>query len=229
MRLNVISRLDVINEVLGVEILSQSLLPAIANLAIDGKWRVRLAIIEHIPLLLNQMSIAFFGEKFTEMCLSWLTDSVYAVRCAAVENLKLLHSHLGETWALTFVIPRLETLTSHKNYLFRLTGLHAIQVLCRCLTTPSIEKQLIPRVFHLVKDPVPNVRMKCSNALVSLLKTLPATSSYRKIIIENLSELSSDSDRDVKAVALQVTIRCAWVFPSSYLLVSRVSRITGCR
>lgn len=40
---------------IGVQQLSQSLLPAIVDLAEDGKWRVRLAIIEYMPLLAAQL------------------------------------------------------------------------------------------------------------------------------------------------------------------------------
>jgi hypothetical protein len=36
--------------------LSQSLLPAIVELAEDSKWRVRLAIIEYMPLLAGTFS-----------------------------------------------------------------------------------------------------------------------------------------------------------------------------
>ena len=38
-RLNVISSLGALNEVIGVDLLSQSLFPAIIDLAEDGKWR----------------------------------------------------------------------------------------------------------------------------------------------------------------------------------------------
>ncbi len=40
---------------IGVSQLSQSLLPAIVELAEDGKWRVRLAIVEYMPLLAAQL------------------------------------------------------------------------------------------------------------------------------------------------------------------------------
>jgi serine/threonine-protein phosphatase 2A regulatory subunit A len=200
----VLARLDAINEVLGIEVLSQSLLPALASLAADIKWRVRLAVIQHMPLLLNQVSAAFFGDKFTDMCLAWLSDPVFAVRCAAVDNLKVLHTRLGESWTCTCVIPKLETLTSNKSYLLRLTGLHAIQALSSCLSVSNAEKHLIPRVLHLAKDPVPNIRMNCARALLTLLKVLPASNSFRQVVVENLAELSSDSDRDVKAAAAQV-------------------------
>ncbi|MCP6117037.1 HEAT repeat domain-containing protein, partial [Klebsiella pneumoniae] len=46
-RLNIISNLECVNEVIGIQQLVQSLLPAIVELAEDTKWRVRLAIIEH--------------------------------------------------------------------------------------------------------------------------------------------------------------------------------------
>lgn len=55
MRLNIISNLDCVNEVIGIRQLSQSLLPAIVELAEDAKWRVRLAIIEYMPLLAGQL------------------------------------------------------------------------------------------------------------------------------------------------------------------------------
>jgi serine/threonine-protein phosphatase 2A regulatory subunit A len=50
-RLNVIGKLESINKVIGIELLSQSLLPAIVELAEDRQWRVRLAIIEYVPIL----------------------------------------------------------------------------------------------------------------------------------------------------------------------------------
>lgn len=58
-RLNIISNLDCVNEVIGIRQLSQSLLPAIVELAEDAKWRVRLAIIEYMPLLAGQLVSTF--------------------------------------------------------------------------------------------------------------------------------------------------------------------------
>jgi hypothetical protein len=61
-------------QVIGVKQLSQSLLPAIVELAEDSKWRVRLAIIEYMPLLAGQLGIEFFDEKLNSLCMSWLID-----------------------------------------------------------------------------------------------------------------------------------------------------------
>ena len=73
-RLNIISNLDCVNEVIGIQQLSQSLLPAIVELAEDNKWRVRLAIIEYMPLLAGQLGKAFFDEKLNSLCMAWLVD-----------------------------------------------------------------------------------------------------------------------------------------------------------
>lgn len=54
-RLNIISGLQAVNGVIGVQLLSASLLPAIVDLAEDKNWRVRLAIIEHTPVLAIQL------------------------------------------------------------------------------------------------------------------------------------------------------------------------------
>ena len=59
-RLSLTFSLFYFRSVIGVNQLSQSLLPAIFELAGDTKWRVRLAIIEYMPLLASQLVCYFF-------------------------------------------------------------------------------------------------------------------------------------------------------------------------
>ena len=63
-------------QVIGIDLLSQSLLPAIVELAEDRHWRVRLAIIEYIPLLASQLGVGFFDDKLGALCMQWLEDKV---------------------------------------------------------------------------------------------------------------------------------------------------------
>lgn len=63
-------------QVIGIDLLSQSLLPAIVELAEDRHWRVRLAIIEYIPLLASQLGVGFFDDKLGALCMQWLQDKV---------------------------------------------------------------------------------------------------------------------------------------------------------
>ena len=65
-RLNIISKLEEVNSVIGVDLLARELLPAIEDLAEDAHWRVRLAIIEYVPLLASQMGTAFLFQKNAE-------------------------------------------------------------------------------------------------------------------------------------------------------------------
>ena len=58
-----VARLGEVNGVVGVELLAQSLLPTVLELARDPKWRVRLAILERMPLLAEQLGGDFFNER----------------------------------------------------------------------------------------------------------------------------------------------------------------------
>lgn len=66
-------------QVIGIDLLSQSLLPAIVELAEDRHWRVRLAIIEYIPLLASQLGVDFFDDKLGALCMQWLGDQVHTL------------------------------------------------------------------------------------------------------------------------------------------------------
>lgn len=127
-RLNIISKLENVNQVIGVDRLSQSLLPAIVDLAEDKQWRVRLAIIEYIPLLASQLGVGFFDEKLLNLCLSWLGDAVFSIRDAATTNLKKLVEIFGYDWAKNTVLPQVMEMARNNNYLYRMTTLFALTV-----------------------------------------------------------------------------------------------------
>lgn len=69
-----------VNEVIGASQLSQSLLPSIVELAEDGKWRVRLAIVDFMPLLAAQLvgilTNFIFGSDFMSNKFSFIGDSL---------------------------------------------------------------------------------------------------------------------------------------------------------
>ena len=145
-RLHIISKLELVNKgnvsfqstsrstarlidsVIGIELLSQSLLPAIVQLAEDKQWRVRLAIIEYIPLLASQLGVKFFDEKLSTLCMSWLGDTVFSIREAATQNLKKLTEVFGVAWASEAIIPKVTAMGQHPNYLYRMTTCFAISV-----------------------------------------------------------------------------------------------------
>ena len=139
-RLNIISRLELVNEgrptyphkfltvVIGIELLSQALLPAIVELAEDKNWRVRLAIITQIPLLAKQLGVAFFDEKLAQLSMNWLSDPVYSIREAATVNLESLTKEFGAEWAKLTILPRVLQMAHSPNYLYRMTVLFSVAV-----------------------------------------------------------------------------------------------------
>lgn len=144
-RLNIISKLELVNngmfsylfyanihtdnvKVIGIDLLSQALLPAIVNLAEDKQWRVRLAIIQHVPLLASQLGVQFFDEKLSNLCMSWLGDTVFSIREASTQNLKKLTEVFGVEWANEAIIPKVMNMGGHPNYLYRMTTCFAVSV-----------------------------------------------------------------------------------------------------
>ena len=98
------------------------------QLAEDKQWRVRLAIIEYIPLLASQLGVTFFDEQLNNLCLGWLADTVYSIREAATLNLKKLTEVFGVEWAEQSIIPNVTSMSQHPNYLYRMTTCFAISV-----------------------------------------------------------------------------------------------------
>lgn len=114
--------------VIGIEYLSDCLLPAIVELAEDKSWRVRQAIIEYIPLLATQLGRQFFDDQLGNLCMSWLGDTVFSIREAATVNLKKLTEVFGVEWARHTIVPKVMGMGAHPNYLFRMTTVQAITV-----------------------------------------------------------------------------------------------------
>ena len=221
-RLNIISNLDAMNSVVSIDLLSQSLLPAIVDLAEDSKWRVRLAIIELIPVLAKHLGKEYFGEKLSALCMAWLDDGVHSIRRAATENLMLLTELFGEEWSVEHVLPRIERMQMHQNYLHRTTALYVLQVVVKYFSMATIDKKVVPIIALMSADPVPNIRFitaKTIQIVSARCQGLRASSSSTNVPIKGntsasicpcpeelslvLSKLLLDSDRDVKFYAAQ--------------------------
>jgi serine/threonine-protein phosphatase 2A regulatory subunit A len=223
-RLHIISKLELVNQVIGIELLSQSLLPAIVQLAEDKQWRVRLAIIEYIPLLASQLGVKFFDEKLAALCMGWLGDTVFSIREAATHNLKKLTEVFGVEWANDAIIPKVMAMGAHPNYLYRMTTCFAITTLATVVSLDVVSKSILPMMDKLVADDIPNIRFnvaKSYSELITVLKRLPdegtiysmeksgssaAPSARAQVLIQerilpNLEKLQKDDDVDVRFFA----------------------------
>lgn len=193
---------------MSVDILSRELLPAIVELAEDKNWRVRLAIIGHIPLLARELGREFFkdNKKLGKLCLSWLRDSVYSIREAAIVNLKALTEVFGVDWAKEYIVPQVLTLFDESsNYLFRMTVLYAIGVLAQVVGTEMVEDSFRTKLVEGgSKDPVPNVRFCSAKAINRVIPYVRAEAREGKIRPCLMSLIDGpEKDNDVKYFAQQ--------------------------
>jgi serine/threonine-protein phosphatase 2A regulatory subunit A len=191
------------NEVIGIELLSQSLLPAIIELSEDSKWRVRMAIIEYIPMLAEKLGAHFFNEKLHSLCISWLSDQVCAVRMEAAMNLKKLVKLFGDEWSKDQVIPRVERMHVDTSYLKRITALYCVQIVAEFSSIDTIENTLLPLVLQMAADAVPNVRFTVSKTL-GILRPYLRSPSLLGEVMTTISTLCEDGDRDVTFFSRQV-------------------------
>ncbi|KAF2602446.1 hypothetical protein F2Q70_00026811 [Brassica cretica] len=192
-RLNIISKLDQVNQVIGNDLLSQSLLPAIVELAEDRHWRVCLAIIEYVPLLASQLGIGFFDDKLGALCMQWLQDKVYSIREAGANNLKRLVEEFGSEWAMQHLVLEM---VNNPHYLHRMMALRAISLMASVMGSEITCSKFLPVVVEASKDRVPNIKFNVAKLLQSLIPIVDQ-SVVDKTIRQCLVELSEDPGVDV--------------------------------
>jgi len=204
-RLNVISKLETVNNVIGIDLLSENLLPAIVELAEDKSWRVRQAIIEYIPPLAKQLGKPFFDEQLGNLCMSWLGDTVYSIREAATINLKKLTDVFGVEWSRSAIVPKVMGMGQHPNYLFRMTTVQAITIIMPSLNLEIVRSEIVESLLQLASDPIPNIRFNVSKSLEVLATTYGNTpegkSFVQQRIIPVLEQQKGDQDADVRYFA----------------------------
>ncbi|XP_020798387.1 serine/threonine-protein phosphatase PP2A 65 kDa regulatory subunit-like [Drosophila serrata] len=201
-RLNIISKMDCINDIMNIQQVSESILPAVFELAEDSKWRVRLAIVEYMPSLAGQLGQEFFNKKLHGLCQFWLNDHVFAIREAAALNLKKLVKHFGAPWAEQTIIPMILVMSRNTNYLYRMTCLLCLSVLAEACGTDLTVRLLLPTVLQLATDPIANVRFNVAKTLQKMTPFLEA-SVIEDQVKPTLDKLKVDTDADVKYFAAQ--------------------------
>jgi serine/threonine-protein phosphatase 2A regulatory subunit A len=210
-RLNIISTLEKLNVVIGIDMLCQAMLPSISSLAADSKWRVRSAIIQHIPMLADKLGVDFFNQNLVNLCISWLGDDVQAVRKVAAKNLQVISTKFGQDWTVKYILPHIERLHLHTNYLFRMTALYSMQYLITCLHENTIENTILPMIVSMASDPVPNVRFTAAKTLNMINQTTTQKSKMNSasvtMIYSTLERLSRDEDADVRYHAINQSER----------------------
>jgi len=160
-----------------------------------------------LPLLAAQLGAAFFDDKLSAMCIGWLRDCVYAIREAAITNLRKLIDVFGVEWGLQHVVPQVLEAHTHTNYLYRMTVLYAIVSMAPAVGPTVVASTLLPMTLHLANDAVPNVRFNAAKTLRQLTPMIEPG-----LLIERvkpcLTTLADDPDADVSYFAVQALQGC---------------------
>ena len=122
-------------------------------------------------------------------------------------------------WTINFIIPKLKNLASREtNYLARLTALFSVNKLVNASFEKSktaggsgpelLHQHLLPIVFELEADKVPNVRFNVAKTINGLRHALDQNDSEKMSRLERcLKKLDEDDDEDVTFYARQALER----------------------
>ncbi|KAJ8605443.1 hypothetical protein CTAYLR_003329 [Chrysophaeum taylorii] len=168
-RLNVISNLASVHDVVGPDV-SKILVPAVADLSKDAKWRVRAAVIRHVPVVAARLGK--LDDTLCTSCVAWLADDVAAVRALATTNLRALAKLFGPAWTKRVAVSRVVDMCRHRYYLRRVTALKACAALADVVPPDALRLMLLPAVLQATDDQVPNVRFNAAQTLYALALAL---------------------------------------------------------
>lgn len=202
-RLKLIGTLGDLASFVGIDVLSQSLLPSIKELGKDRQWRVRLAVLESMPALAKCLGEDQFTQELKELFTVWLTDPVYSIRDASATNFRRLCEVLGNTWSEANVVPQLQPLLAHKNYLYRIAAVLCVGAVAESVPGSLVDAHLVPMVVKMTSDPVPNVRFNVAKSIKMMRKTCMSSnpSALEDHLLPCLWRLVADEDPDVKFYA----------------------------
>eukprot|EP00755_Sulcionema_specki_P015661 Sspe_Gene.60019::Locus_33023_Transcript_1_1_Confidence_1.000_Length_1848::g.60019::m.60019/K03456/PPP2R1; serine/threonine-protein phosphatase 2A regulatory subunit A len=205
-RLNVIEELSKISD-MGFQEVKSHLLPAVVQLAVDAKWRVREAVIKLIPALAKQMGVDAFEQDMSKLLVGWLTDQVCEVRLLVARVLCDLCSAFGEEWVRGRLIPKLNQLVNKDNYMHRVALLNFLGEASLKLSPHIVHVSFLPILQAMSKDRVPNVRFNVAKAVEKALPRLDEKTvrdGWKSLILS----LEDDTDCDVRHFARLALVKC---------------------
>ena len=160
--------------------------------------------------------------------MSWLWDPVFAIREAAVNNLKELTIIFGSDWAQREILDRLlnqsdrideEDKIDYSNFIIRITCLFAITSLIPVIDYKVLVDKVLPFINSLITDSVPNIRFNVAKSYLTLVEALTSKKvdlpikeeELKKLInleiLSNLEKLENDDDVDVRFYSTK-SIKC---------------------
>ena len=200
-RMNLINNLSNLNKVIAINDIIESLMPSIKEISANKSWRVRIQIMEIIPVLAKLFNQHLFMSNIFPICITSLMDSVFSIREASCKLFVTIYKDIKNEEFEKKLIEKLNELCLSSSYLLRNTALVYIKFYIEKLDDKVylefFEKKIIEIVFNLSKDKIANVRLNCALILNKIKNINFKDSKINEEIKKIIEVLKTDKDDDV--------------------------------
>jgi serine/threonine-protein phosphatase 2A regulatory subunit A len=139
-------------------------------MAEDTQWRVRLSVVETLPVYARHLGMEMFNGRLKDIQTRALSDSVAHIRERAILNLSELSKEFGDEWVKDAIVPCVQEAAKGQgpaSYLGRITSLQAVSALAATMPGVVLSEVLVPQIcVPLARDRVVNVRIAAAEALI---------------------------------------------------------------
>ena len=200
-RMSLINNLSELNKVIEINNIIESIMPPIKEISANKSWRVRIQIMEIVPVLAKLFNQHLFMTNIFPICITSLMDSVFSIREASCKLFVTIYKDTKNEEFEKKLLEKLNELCLSSSYLLRNTALVYIKFYIEKLDDKIyldfFEKKLVGIVFNLSKDKIANVRINCA-FILNKIKNIKFKDSKINGEINNIIEiLKKDKDGDV--------------------------------
>ena len=200
-RMNLINNLSELNKVIEINNIIESIMPPIKEISANKSWRVRIQIMDIIPVLAKLFNQHLFMSNIFPICITALMDSVFSIREASCKLFVNIYKDIKNEEFEKKLLEKLNELCLSSSYLLRNTALTYLKFYIEKLEDKIylefFEKKLLGIIFNLSKDKIANVRMNCA-IIFNKIKNIKFKDSKLNGEINKIIEiLKKDKDEDV--------------------------------
>ena len=200
-RMTLINNLSELDKEIKINNIIESVMPPIKEISTNKSWRVRIQVMEIIPVLSKLFSQQLFMSHIFPICIAALMDSVFSIREAASKVFVTIYKDVKNDEFEKKLLEKINELCNSTSYLLRNTVLVYIKFFIKNLEDKIylefFEKKLIGIVLMLSKDKIANIRISCGFVL-NKIKDIKFKDNKINGEINNVIEiLNKDTDSDV--------------------------------
>ena len=199
--MTLINNLSELNKVIAINNIIESVMPSIKEISANKSWRVRIQIMEIIPVLAKLFDQELFMNHIFPICINSLTDNVFSIREAGCKLFVTIYKDVKNDEFEKKLLEKLNELCNSTSYLLRNTVLvyikFFIEKIAEKIYFDFFEKKLVGIVLMLSKDKIANIRISCGYVWNKIKDIKFKDSKINNEINNVIDSLKKDTDSDV--------------------------------